>query len=301
LEEKYLIWHVQGGLGKNVAATALCQDIKEKYPDRKFILVCSWPEIFLNNSYIDKVYGLHNLSYFYENYIENKDVIIFKQEPYEQTGHITKKKHLIENWCDILNISYQNQQPTIPINYSQQQLILKWKRDKPILLLQTNGGPLFLNSNPTENILPYHWTRDIPQELSQAIVSKYFNNYHIIHVTRQGGYTLENVERLDYEVSSMELLALVASSQKRILIDSCLQHMAASLSLISNVIWIGTNPTSFGYSLHNNILSKQPKNLHQLINSYLFDYNFSNNTHECPYTNVTEIFDIPQVLNHLGN
>ena len=37
--DKYFIWHVQGGLGKNVAATSLCQDIKATYPDRKLIMV----------------------------------------------------------------------------------------------------------------------------------------------------------------------------------------------------------------------------------------------------------------------
>ena len=51
--EKYVIWHIQGGLGKNVAATALIKDLKEKYPDRKLIMVVSWPEIFLNNPYIE--------------------------------------------------------------------------------------------------------------------------------------------------------------------------------------------------------------------------------------------------------
>jgi hypothetical protein len=25
-------------------------------------------------------------------------------EPYNQTGHITKQKHLLENWCDLLGI-----------------------------------------------------------------------------------------------------------------------------------------------------------------------------------------------------
>ena len=31
---KNLIWHVQGGLGKNVAATSLINDLKQKYSDR---------------------------------------------------------------------------------------------------------------------------------------------------------------------------------------------------------------------------------------------------------------------------
>ena len=48
-QDKNLIWHIQGGLGKNIAATALIGDIKKKYSDRKLILVVSHPEAFLSN------------------------------------------------------------------------------------------------------------------------------------------------------------------------------------------------------------------------------------------------------------
>ena len=50
---KYIIWHVQGGLGKNVAATSLIPSLKEKYSDRKLVMVVSWPELFLQNKGID--------------------------------------------------------------------------------------------------------------------------------------------------------------------------------------------------------------------------------------------------------
>ena len=102
-QEKYLVWHIEGGLGKNIAATSLCQSIKETYPDRKLIMVVSYPEVFLNNPFIDRVYFINNRPYFYDNYIKDKDVLIFKQEPYNQTGHILKQKHLIESWCDMIN------------------------------------------------------------------------------------------------------------------------------------------------------------------------------------------------------
>ena len=55
-QDKSLIWHIQGGLGKNIAGTALIGDLKQKYPDRKVILVVSHPEAFLSNPFIDRVY-----------------------------------------------------------------------------------------------------------------------------------------------------------------------------------------------------------------------------------------------------
>ena len=57
-QDKNLIWHIQGGLGKNIAATALIGDIKKKYSDRKLILVVSHPAAFLSNPFIDRVYHL---------------------------------------------------------------------------------------------------------------------------------------------------------------------------------------------------------------------------------------------------
>ena len=286
--EKYLIWHIQGGLGKNIAATALVRDLKEAHLDRKLIMVVSYPEVFLNNPNIDRVYQLGQVPYFYQDYIENKDVIIFKHEPYDQTGHITKTKHLIENWCDLLGIRYKKQQPEIYVNYIQKMTTGLWKRDRPVLVLQTSGGPATQQYS-------YSWTRDMPIEVAESLVKKFKDQYHIIQVTRTDGYTLEGVERVDRQMSNMELFALLVESKKRILIDSCLQHAAAAFKLPSTILWIGTSPTVFGYDLHTNITAKLTERANQLIGSYLFDYQFENNAHECPYVSVEDIFNIDSI------
>lgn len=287
---KYFIWHIQGGLGKNIAATSLCKDIKEAYPDRKLIMVVSYPEAFLNNPYIDRVYNLAQAPYFYEDYIEGKDVIISRHEPYNQTGHITKTKHLIENWCDLLEIKYTEQQPQVFANFVQRQLIGLWQRQKPAIVLQTGGGP---NQGQKYS---YSWTRDMPQEIAQAIANKYRDQYHIFQVTRPDGYQMEGVERVDQQLSNIELFAILVNAQKRVLIDSCLQHAAAAFKLPSTVLWIGTSPTVFGYKLHNNIPAKLPRKANQLIGSYLFDYQFENNLYECPYMELQDMFDVDQIL-----
>jgi hypothetical protein len=287
--EKYLIWHIQGGLGKNIAGTSLVKDLKEAYPDRKLIMVVSYPEVFLNNPFIDRVYQIGQTPYFYQNYIENKDVLVFKHEPYDQTGHITKTKHLIENWCDLLGIKFTNQQPVIFVNYIQKMTTGLWNRERPIMVLQTTGGP-------ANQQYSYSWTRDMPIEVAQALVEKYKNEYHIIQVTRPDGYPLVGVERMDKPLSNMELFALLIESKKRILIDSCLQHAAAAFKLPSTVLWIGTSPTVFGYDLHKNIIARLTNRANQLIGSYLFDYQFENNAHECPYIEVKDIFTLEDIL-----
>lgn len=291
--EKYLVWHIQGGLGKNIAGTALIKDLKEAHPDRKLIMIVSYPEAFLNNPFIDRVYQLGQAPYFYETYIENKDVIVFKHEPYDQTGHITKTKHLIENWCDLLGIKYTKQKPQIFVNFVQKQLVGLWTRNKPLMVIQTNGGP------GDSQAYSYSWTRDLPQELAQALVNKHKDQYHVIQVTRPDGYALEGVERVDGKLSNFELFAILVAAQKRILIDSCLQHAAAAFDLESTVFWIGTSPIVFGYELHQNVVANLPAKANQLIGSYLFDYQFESNIHECPYVELSDMFDIGSILRNV--
>jgi hypothetical protein len=289
-QEKYFIWHIQGGMGKNIAGTSLVKTIKERYPDRKLIMVTSWPEVYLNNMDVDRVFQLGQSPYFYEDYIENKDVIISKHEPYHQTDHITKKKHLIHNWCDLMGLEYKSQIPVIIPNYPQGMLLGLWKRNKPIMVIQTSGGPM------DGQKYSYSWTRDIPIEIAQQIVKKYQNDYHVIQITRTDGYPLDGVERMDGKMSNMELFSLIVASEKRVLIDSSLQHAAAALNKKSTVLWVGTSPKVFGYNLHTNIEAKLPQRANQLIGSYTFDYQFENNIHECPYMNVKDIFDINEIF-----
>jgi ADP-heptose:LPS heptosyltransferase len=289
MEEKYIVWHIEGGLGKNIAATSLLSSLKEKHPERKIVVVASYPEIFLNLPSVYRVYRLGSTQYFYDDYIKNKDTIVFKHEPYYETHHILKNKHLIANWCKILDIEYKNQSPVLNFNIIHQINSTKWNREKPILLIQTNGG--ILNSD-----LIYSWTRDLPFYLSTQIANKYKETHHIIQVCKPSSLKIEGAEIIDYTLSAMELFTLLAVSDKRILIDSSLQHAAVALNVPSTVFWIGTSPKNFGYALHNNIIANTPTDTTKLIDAYLFDYSFEGITHECPYYSLEEMFDVPKII-----
>ena len=290
---KNLIWHVQGGLGKNVAATSLINDLKQKYSDRRLVMIVSWPEIFLQHKGIDRLLHLGNTPHFYDDYVHNKDTLVFKHEAYDQSAHVHKSKHLIHNWCDLMDLEYKEQQPQIVINYAQQQLSFNWKRDKPTMVLHSNGGPM------QGQRYPYNWCRDIPHDLTIEIVNKFKSQYHIFHVCRKESPIVEGVERIDEPLDNLQLFSILAQSQKRVLIDSCLQHAAAAFKLKSTVLWIGTSPTVFGYRLHDNIEAKKTEISNQRIGSYLFDFQFDNNIHECPYLSAQEMFDFNQVLSSI--
>ena len=292
---KYSIFHVQGGLGKHVAATAVARTIKNNHPDRKLIVVCAYPDVFTNLDFVDRVYTIGGTSYFYQNYIKDQDSVIFHHEPYFTTDHIHQRLPLVQTWCKMYGIEYKGETPVVKLNKLQQDLSRKyWIRGtKPIMVLHTNGGLM------TTDAKAYSWTRDMPENIGQALVDHYRKDYTIYQVTKINSPKLKGAHHVfatpQKFLSTMELFSLLLHSQKNILIDSCLQHTAAALRRPSVVIWNGTSPKVFGYDLHTNICTKIPYEF-KLPHSYLFDFDFNGNEGEYPFTEDQEIFNVEEII-----
>lgn len=296
---KYSIFHVQGGIGKHVAATAVARAIKNNHLDRKLIVVCAYPEIFINLSFVDRVYQIGATTYFYQEYVQDKDSLLFHHEPYFTTNHIHKRKRLIENWCDMYGIKYNGERPEVKFNKLQFDVSRKfWARKKPIMLIHTNGGLM------TTDAKPYSWTRDMPEDIAQELVDHYSKDYHIYQVTKINSPKLNNAEHIfatpQQSLTLMELFSILLHSRKRILIDSCLQHAAAALRKPSTVLWNGTSPKVFGYDMHDNINTEIPYDF-KLPGSYLFDFDFNGNETEYPFTEDQKIFDIGKIIRSVDN
>lgn len=292
--KKYSIFHVQGGIGKHVAATAVARTIKNNYPDRKLIVVCAYPDIFINLPFVDRVFQIGSTSYFYQEYVQDKDSILFHHEPYYTTDHIHKRKQLLDTWCDMYNLKRTNEKPEVKFNKLQYEVSKGvWKRNKPTMIIHTNGGMM------TTDAKPYSWARDMPLDIAQELVDYYKKDYHIFQITKVNSPKLEGAEHIfatpEFSLSLMEFFSVLLHSKKRILIDSCVQHAAAALKLPSTVLWVGTSPKVFGYDVHDNIITDIPYDF-KLPGSYLFDFDFNGNEVEYPFENDTKLFDINKII-----
>ena len=293
-KDNYVIFNPEGGLGKIIASTAVLKFIQEKYPDYKIIVLTPWAEIFLNNPRVHRVYKSGNTPYFYKDYLEGRESIVLKGEPYFNTGHLYNKQHLIKSWCELHDLPFDgNVKPEIYFNAAEIQFYANnLQSDKPILALQTNGGPF-------DDAKQYSWTRDLPHEQSQILVNELSKIFKILHICRRNAPQFQGVERVDDVPNKRTFLLLLLKTQKRILIDSCLQHAAAALDLPSTVCWVGTSPKVFGYDMHTNVVPVKPKKEEcggNMIDSLFFDYDFNGPEYEYPYDgfdifNLQEIFD----------
>ena len=68
------VFHIEGGIGKNVAATAVITAYKKAKPKRKIIVVSAWPEVWINNPHIARFYRIGNTPYFYQDVIIHENL-----------------------------------------------------------------------------------------------------------------------------------------------------------------------------------------------------------------------------------
>ena len=152
-----IIFQIDGGLGKNIMATAMIKVIKKRYKNYNLIVVSGYPDIFLHNPDVFKIYNSNNVNGFYVKYIRDQKCKIFVADPYKHSDFILEKPiNLLKTWCEIYNLRYNGEKPEIYLTQPELDYFKPYyETDKPILAIQPNGGPAGLG-------YLYAWTRDIP-------------------------------------------------------------------------------------------------------------------------------------------
>ena len=282
-----IIFQINGGLGKCIAATAVCSAIKKKYPDDTLIVVSGYPEVFLNNPNVKKTFAFGNLSYFYQDYIEGKSIISFAHDPYLESDFIMNKKHLIEVWCNLLQLPYNHEMPEFFITQREMDSFQSQVRlDKPMMIIQTNGG--------ADQNKKYSWARDLPQCTVLPIIEEFKDKYAIVHIRREDQPSYAHTVPLTAQLRP--ILAMSVLSEKRLLIDSFMQHAMAALNLPSVACWIVNSPKVFGYEMHTHIISNPFTVKPELRNSYLSEFNIGGDELEFPYNSENEIFNVDSII-----
>jgi len=285
---KNIIFQIDGGIGKSIMATAVCEAIKKKYPKDKLIVITAYPQVFLCNPHVDKCLSHANLPYFYQDFVEGKNIKAFLHNPYQETSFIERTAHLIQTWCDMFDIPYDNEQPKIyltqrEIDFFSQQ----FASEKPLLVIQTNGGA-------EQQQIKYSWSRDIPISTAQKVVDAMAPRYNIVHIRREDQLPLQNTTPLSADFRA--ICVLMKLSKARLLMDSFAQHVAKALDMDSVVLWIANTPEQFGYSNNTNIISNKETAKAELKNSIFSKYNIVGDPLEFPYNDETDIFNDDEVI-----
>lgn len=283
--KQYSIFHIDGGCGKSIIATSVVKSIKSSYPEHELIVVTSYPEVFLHNPNVFRVYKFGNIPYFYDDYIKNKDSKIFRMEPYHSGDLLYRKKHLAEIWCDIFNITCISIKPELFLTERELMFVQNiLNKQGPILTIQSSGG--------AENQkIPYSWSRDLPISFTAEIVDAIKDKFHkILHIKRENQQNIQNT--IPITDNFRNLFCYIALSDKFLCIDSFAQHAAAALNKNATVGWISNSPKVFGHEIHTNIVVDKEESFRHRIDSYLESDDWTGGRlHECPYNDINKLFD----------
>jgi hypothetical protein len=284
-----IIFQINGGIGKCILATSICQVIHHQYPDDQLIVVSGYPEVFLNNPYVHRSFAFGQTGYFYQDYIENKEFVVLAHDPYVDTHYIKQDEHLSHTWARIYGLpAPESVKPQIYLTGRERQFFsAKFTSDKPILLMQTNGG------GPGQE-LKYSWARDIPSNIISSVIEEFKKDYNIVHMRRDDQTSFPGT--ITVTENFRALAVLTELSEKRLFMDSFGQHAAAGLNKPSTVLWIANTPTVFGYNIHKNILANPHTKKPELRSAYFQKFDILGNLLEFPYNNEDEIFNVDKII-----
>ncbi len=254
--EKIITININGGYGRVIASTGV---IKKLALDtgRTINIVTGYPEIFVNNPYINKVYSL-NHEYLYDDHIKGTE---YKEpEPYKLQGYIDGELHIVNGFAkELIN---ENTYLKPDLHFTNEELkeaeeFVK-KMEKPLILYQpwgSSGG----KTKDKETMLEDPSFRSIPNEFAKKIYDELSKEYTVVLVKAPDQLGWKTALTLPH-MPLRKIFALIPYAKGIIACDSALQHACAALDKRAFVFWGSTNSNQLGYDLHRNFEGEMTKN-----------------------------------------
>ncbi len=276
---------VNGGLGRNIAATAVARNLRIAQPQKKLVVVSSHPPAWLGNRNVDVLLPLAAGAAFYEEYIRQRRSWVLHLEPYQHSDYIYGRKHLVEVWCEMAAVECDDVRPDLNLFESEARMArgLLDQVSKPLMLIQSVGGVPPEKDDDDSRLQAEHGMqkRSLPHEVARAVVDRMQQDFVVAQVRSPTQKPLANT--IQVEGQPREMMALIPYAEKMLLIDSFMQHAAAALECPAVVCWAGTSPRRLGYDVHRNLTrSACPTPECHRPDSFLFDRQINGQPWNCP-------------------
>ena len=219
-ETKGTVVHIQGGLGKCIAFTAVAKCFKETYPDLQLVVISGYPEVFLHNPNIDGNFEFSQHGLWFSFY-SNPDFEIMAFDPYFHQDWINNSgRHLTDIWCELLDVECKGSLPQLYFSGPEvEELKRMMNVDRPLLVVQSTGGP-----NPGA----VSWTRNPPTQELDDYLAKYSDSHYIVHLCQQATPVLKSVNQRIDGLNRRQAMCLVYYAQEFVGIDSFGLHARAA-------------------------------------------------------------------------
>lgn len=280
-----------GGMGRQIAATAVALQIRAKHPDAELHVLTSYPEVFAGLPGVDRYFGGHT-PYFYE---EHRDFLVLAAEPYLDLAYREGREHLIDVWCRLVGVDAPKKRAgKIVLDMHERatgaKILSQLPQDRKLIAFQWTGGTPYMDANAAQDPTRVKHYRDLDLQTAQAVASGLAQQgYIVLQIGLPSEPELKDAVTLDRNqvVNPRYVFAVLERCSGLVAIDSFAQHAWAALGKESAVVvWGGTHPTALGYSGNTNLTSAKGKecpNLHcSRPNTYLGDITGNGRVWTCP-------------------
>ena len=290
---------IHGGIGKNIAATAVVRSL-HKRSGEKPVIITGWPDVWHANPHVERVWQMGRMAHFYDAYYSNGNPSELVQvEPYRHPDYVAKRRHLIDVWCEQLGIEWDGQPPELLPGRSDEQVVQQYLKrfKKPVLVFQPFGGP---GAKPP-GTKPQMQRRDLFPATAEELAKRLSEEFAVLHAKAPKQPEIPGTSPLADRLGVV--LAAIRQADAVLAIDSFVQHAAAAFGKRAVVLWRGTSPTCLGYSLHGNLEPAHPcpTPFCHRPNSFLFDQAPGGGPWQCPYNEQCAEVDVDRVVKETLN
>lgn len=304
-QAEHLFLVVEGGIGKNINATAIVRNLKKAYPTKKISVMCGCPDLFIRNPNVERAYSLGQPVFIYDDYFKDKKTIVVRSEPYHSFDYVYKKKHIVECWCDQLGIPCDNVFPEVFFTDDEKRMAELYleKFDKEMVLFQGEGGKVPNNSSEVERIgiQAGMYKRSLKHETLQKVSDEIIKRGFMVGVVCTPNQFLPAAaERINFSIRA--ILALIPHVAAVIGVDSFLMHGTALYQKRSVIAWGGTDPKVLGYEFNDNLTREScPTPMCHRPNSFLWDFEQTGFLWDCPHSNACMNYDALDIIKAFDN
>ena len=245
---------IEGGIGKQVAFTAIINALAKKDKD-KIQIHSPYVDIFGGNTNVKYALDANTIPQHDKRILESQNICY--SEPYK-SNFIKGEIHIIHSYCKLFGVKYlETMRPKMFTDHYKEDAKKVAGDDKDFIVIQFSGGQAPAGFNPQNQYFSNDPTRNYHPHLAQKVIDMIREKYEdlkILNFSLPNEPIYNETERPDLIPYAQwhEILKL-PNCKGFISVDSCLNHFARSAGRRGVVIWGGTRWPQFGYKQNINI------------------------------------------------
>lgn len=241
-----LILSFQGGIGKHILATSMIRWAREKFPDKKIMVVSAYPEIFEYNPHIYRNLTL-NQPYLFEDYIKNNDFRVGEPYSLHEYYRDADKMHITKLYPKAYGFNEYNENPQTEIFLTEGEKAEARQFlgiGAPVITIQASGGvaPGQDFGKKIDSV-----QRDMPYAMGNLIVEEILRRgFRLLQV--RSATEPELPRTIQLQARFRGFISIASQAVGHIGIDSSMMHATAVFKKPMLIFWSQTHVDNLGYT-----------------------------------------------------